>query len=691
MNYPPPPWNLSGTACLSVWSVPVDVMSARCPGMRPVTFFRRCFVATIWADYGAAGTLAYAELAAGAAVRAANFPTLTVHDIWVNDEAAATSCGNTVLGSMRCSRETPAWLCCRRIWSDPMLDLSRARARMVDVQIARRGVRDRRVLDAMRRVPREAFVEPGLEEFAYEDGPLPIGEGQTISQPYIVAFMIEAAEVAPGGSVLEVGAGSGYAAAVMSQIADRVYAIERHPSLAEAARQRFQELGYDNVELRVGDGTKGWPEAAPFEAILVAAGGPEVPQALKEQLAVGGRLVIPVGEQERFQTLLKVTRKSEADYEEEDLGAVAFVPLIGEQGWAEDGRRAASNHVPGQSQTLPEMIAGAAEALPGLDDPAFGRLFDRFADRRVVLLGEASHGTSEFYRARAVITQRLIEEHGFTIVPVEADWPDAAPVDRYVRHRPAPGRAEAPFQRFPTWMWRNLEVAALIEWMRKYNEGVPDLDRLAGFYGLDIYNMSGSIAAVLAYLDKVDPEAAAVARERYGCLTPWQKEPATYGCAVLTSGYRKCEQAVIDQCRDLLQRRLDYAAQDGEGFLDAAQNARLVASAERYYRIMYYGGAESWNLRDTHMFETLCHLLEARGPRSKALVWAHNSHIGDARYTEMGVVREQLNIGQLCRERFGDEAALIGFGTHTGTVASGDRLGRRHGGEARPALAPRQL
>ena len=182
--------------------------------------------------------------------------------------------------------------------------------------------------------------------------------------------------------------------------------------------------------------------------------------------------------------------------------------------------------------------------------------------------------------------------------------------------------------------------------------------------------MSGSIAAVLEYLDKIDPEAAAIARERYGCLTPWQKDPATYGRAVLSAGYRKCEQAVIEQCRALLAKRLEYANEDKDSFLDAAQNARLIASAERYYRIMYYGGAESWNLRDTHMFETLEHLLDARGPESKAVVWAHNSHIGDARFTEMGAVRGELNIGQLCRERFGDQAALIGFGTHAGTVSA---------------------
>ncbi|MBB3236236.1 protein-L-isoaspartate(D-aspartate) O-methyltransferase [Phyllobacterium endophyticum] len=547
-----------------------------------------------------------------------------------------------------------------------MLDLSRARDRMVDMQIARRGINDPHTLEAMRRVPREAFVEAGFEEFAYEDSPLPIGEGQTISQPYIVAHMIAAAAIKPGETVLDVGTGSGYAAAVASQIADRVYTIERHPPLAEAAGRRLHELGYDNVEVRVGDGTKGWPEAAPFDVILVAAGGPEVPRALKEQLVTGGRLVIPVGLDETSQRLLKLTRTSQSDYETEDLGAVMFVPLIGEQGWSDGSGNLA---VKARELTLPQMISEAAEPLPDPDDDAFGELFDRFADRRVVLLGEASHGTSEFYRARAAITQRLIEKHGFTIVAVEADWPDAAEIDRYVRHRPKRYDQSPPFQRFPTWMWRNTDVEAFTIWLREHNAALAS-ERRAGFYGLDIYNMSGSIAAVLHYLDEIDPAAAAIARQRYGCLTPWQSEPSTYGRAVLSAGYRKCEEAVIAQCRDLLERKLDYAAKDGADFLNAAQNARLVASAERYYRIMYYGGADSWNLRDTHMFETLNHILESRGPDAKAVVWAHNSHIGDARHTDMGLIRDELNIGQLCRQRFGEKSALIGLGTHTGTVAA---------------------
>jgi len=219
-----------------------------------------------------------------------------------------------------------------------MLDPAQARDRMVDRQIAARGVRDPRVLEAMRQVPREAFVEPGYEDLAYEDGPLPIGEGQTISQPYIVAHMIEAAGVKPGDSVLEVGAGSGYAAAVLSRIADRVHAVERIAALVASARRRLDALGYDNIALRAADGTLGWPEAAPFDAIVVSAGGPAVPDALRAQIAHGGRLIIPVGARRGGQHLLRVTRVGAERYGEEDLGLVVFVPLVGAQGWAEEPR-----------------------------------------------------------------------------------------------------------------------------------------------------------------------------------------------------------------------------------------------------------------------------------------------------------------------------------------------------------------
>lgn len=546
---------------------------------------------------------------------------------------------------------------------------------MVERQIARRGLTDRRLLAAFAEVPREDFLPDGLREFAYQDGPLPIGEGQTISQPYIVAAMIDAAEIGPASRVLEVGAGSGYAAAVISRIASEVFAVERHAVLARAAAGRIAALGYGNCEIVAGDGRDGLPDQAPFDAILVAARSEEVPQALKQQLEIGGKLIIPVGGED-VQQLRCVTRTARERWESHDIAPVRFVPLL-PGAVPEDGARTATDHRPARARSLPELIAKHAIPLPEIDDPAFAAAFDRFAQRRVVMLGECSHGTAEFYEARAAITRRFVEQHGFTIVAAEADWPDAAVLDRAIRHRPFRTGSERPFRRFPTWMWRNPVIARLMHDLHALNRERAAED-MAGFYGLDIYNMAGSIEAVLAYLDEHDPEAAAVARERYGCLTPWQGDPAVYGRAAMHPGFARCEAAVIAQCRELLDETLD---KDGEAF-GAAMNARLVASAERYYRIMYYGGAESWNLRDEHMADTLAHLLEQRGPDSKALVWAHNSHIGDARATDMGMVRGEHNLGQLARERWGSDVALIGFGTHAGTVSAasdwdGDREVKR--------------
>jgi protein-L-isoaspartate(D-aspartate) O-methyltransferase len=501
-------------------------------------------------------------------------------------------------------------------------------------------------------------------------------EGQTISQPYIVALMIESAEVRPGDKVLDVGTGSGYAAAILSRIAEKVFTIERHRPLADDARRRCARLGYDNIEVRHGDGTLGWPEAAPFDAILVAAGGPEVPETLRRQLKIGGRMIIPVGKLGEAQELVKVVRDGPDQFHEEDLGPVTFVPLIGAEGFAER----TADGVPSFTRVWPkpvhpprpaeQLIREAAEPLPAPEDEAFGAFFDRFArTSRIVLLGEATHGTSEFYRARAAITKRLITQHGFTVVAVEADWPDAAMVDRYVRHKSTHVGSGPAFRRFPTWMWRNVEVAEFVDWLREHN-AAREPGRQTGFFGLDIYNMNAAIHAILHYLDSVDPDAARVARERYGCLTPWQRDPAAYGRMALTTGYAKCEISVTLALRDLLKKQLDYEAKDRDSFLDAAQNARLIAAAERYYRVMYYGTAESWNLRDRHMFETLEHLLDWRGPGTKAVVWAHNSHVGNAAATDMGFARGEINIGQLCRERFGQQAALIGFGTDHGTVAA---------------------
>jgi len=559
-----------------------------------------------------------------------------------------------------------------------MVAFAEQRERMVERQIVSRGVRDARVLAAMRAVPRENFVPETTREFSYQDAPIPIEEGQTISQPYIVAVMIEALGLAPGDRVLEIGAGSGYVAAVLSRIAREVFAIERYESLADLARERIRELGYDNVEIRHGDGTLGLPEHAPYDAIIVAAGAPSIPDSVLRQLEVGGRLVIPVGDDLRTQELLCVRRTGEHEFERESLGRVRFVPLIGSEGWALDGVPIAPQRArrpllitPPKRKRLSGLIAEHCEPFEEIEEADLGPLLERIGQARVVLIGEATHGTSEFYRMRARITRALIRRRGFNIVGIEGDWPDARMIDRYVReHGGAPLQA-ATFSRFPTWMWRNRETRRFVDWLAEHN---ANAGAQVSVHGLDLYSLYSSIGAVLDYLDRVDPAAAADARVRYGCLSPWEMDPAMYGRAVASGRIAGCEEEVVGMLTDLLERRAAYVAQDGDAFFDAERNAAVVRAAERYYRIMYYGSRDSWNLRDRHMFETLESILAHRGDDAKAVVWAHNSHVGNAAATEMGA-RGEFNIGQLARETYGNGAYLMGFGTDHGTVAAASNWG----------------
>jgi erythromycin esterase-like protein len=323
---------------------------------------------------------------------------------------------------------------------------------------------------------------------------------------------------------------------------------------------------------------------------------------------------------------------------------------------------------------LADRIAAIARPLPDPAEPGFAEAFDDLAGARIVLLGECTHGTAEFHRARDAITRRLVDLHGFSVVALEADWPDAAQVDAHVRGLPRPAGADGPpFSRFPTWMWRNAEFAAFVAWLRGRNLQVPP-DRRAAVRGLDIYGLDRSMAAVLAYLDAHDPRLAAEARAHYACLDPWRREPERYGRTALAEGFARCEEAVATVLRDILERTAGQAAaergSDGHALFDARRNARLVAEAERYHRAMYLGRADGWNLRDRHMAETLDALLE-RDPSAKAVVWAHNSHLGDARATAMAS-RGEVNLGQLARERHGDAVRIVGFGTHAGTVAAAD-------------------
>lgn len=320
-----------------------------------------------------------------------------------------------------------------------------------------------------------------------------------------------------------------------------------------------------------------------------------------------------------------------------------------------------------------------ATAHPLGDDDEFSPLLRAMGDSRYVLMGEASHGTHEFYTARARLTQRLIEEQGFTAVIVEADWPDAYRVNRFVRGTPDDPDTESAlsgFLRFPTWMWRNHDVVDFLSWLRQHNETLPAGAVKCGFYGMDLYSLNTSIGEVLRYLERIDPKAAEKARRRYACFEHFGPDPQAYGYAAGFELSKSCEDEVVNQLKELIRHAADYAARDGriaeDEYFFAEQNARLVKNAEGYYRSMFHGLDPSWNLRDTHMAGTVDALLahlDRLGRHTKAVVWAHNSHLGDARATE-AADRGEINVGQLLRQRHEGEVFSIGFTTHTGHVTA---------------------
>jgi erythromycin esterase-like protein/predicted phosphoribosyltransferase len=415
-------------------------------------------------------------------------------------------------------------------------------------------------------------------------------------------------------------------------------------------------------------------------------------------------VAIPTGSPETCEEL-----KAEVD---EVVCAITPDPFLAVGHWYEDFSQTTDEEVrdllarrqqPEAAQTskgttdegLLDAVRKAAHPLTG-DAGDYDPLMELIGESRFVLLGEASHGTHEFYRERARITQRLIKEKGFTAVAVEADWPDAYRVNRYVRGASDDVDAEealSDFRRFPRWMWRNSDVVDFVEWLRTHNDTVSSAGSKAGFYGLDLYSLHASMKAVIQYLERIDPDAASRARARYACFDHFGPDPQVYGFIAATDRSKSCRDEVVNQLVELRRRATEYARRDDriaeEELFYAEQNARLVKNAEEYYRSMFFEDVSSWNLRDSHMVETLDALvahLSRQGRHAKVVVWAHNSHLGDARVTDMGQ-RGERNVGQLMREKYERHVVLIGFTTHHGTVtAASDWGGVAERKRVRPAL-----
>lgn len=413
-------------------------------------------------------------------------------------------------------------------------------------------------------------------------------------------------------------------------------------------------------------------------------------QLLRRKGAARIVVAVPVGPRETIERL-----REQAD---EVIAAIEPDRMLAVSGWYDDFSQVTDeqvqalledecpmtgpprNHAPPftPEATALQQIRKHAKPLTGAAGD-FDGLLEMIGDSSVVLLGESTHGTHEFYKIRAEITKRLILEKGFTAVAAEADWPDAYRVNRYVRGESNDNNgveALAGFKRFPSWMWRNADVLDFIGWLREHNENVPSLAREVGFYGMDIYSLHKSMKEVIHYLEATDPVEAAKARSLYACLDRYGSDPQDYGLFAGSGLNENCRSEVASQLADLRAKEADYLSRDGQAAADeyffAEQNARLVKNAEAYYREMFRSGGSSWNLRDQHMMETLvdliAHLTSTQGT-AKVVVWAHNSHLGDARATEMSR-RGELNIGQLVREAFPDQSKLIGFTTYAGTVTA---------------------
>jgi protein-L-isoaspartate(D-aspartate) O-methyltransferase len=524
---------------------------------------------------------------------------------------------------------------------------------MIEEQLVRRGIADARVLEAFRAVPREAFVPERLGEVAYQDSPLPIGGGQTISQPFVVALTLEALALTGTERVLEIGTGSGYAAALLGRLAAEVHTVERLAALADEARQRLAERGCKNVHVTLGDGSLGLPEHAPYDAIAVAAAGPSVPAALRDQLAVGGRLVMPVV-RNGGQALVRITRQGPATWKEERLLDVTFVPLIGAQAWPEAKRPPAT--VPRDDDTV-RLVQKHAEPVEDLR-----ALADRIGGARVVLLGGAIDGSLELQRLRVRLTQELLARGGFQFVAIEGDWSDAARIDEHVRDlAPRPDLPFHAFTRFPGIRWRNKVVAAFVDDLHARGD--------VGFHGLDVFGTTGAVSLALERVGEHDSEAAREARSRCTTISPWRR-----GVADILTEQAAFEPDLLASLHASLSARTAAVRVAGPRAAEAAR--RAAEDGDTYYRYLLHGALDAWSIRSDAMANMLRALLDDYGPQSRAIVWAHDAHVADATGTETGV-RGHRTLGQLARLAFDGGAYLVGLDAGVGEILASPSWGAK--------------
>lgn len=527
-------------------------------------------------------------------------------------------------------------------------------------QLKDKGISNTLLLEAFKNIPEAFYLSESLHPYFYEDVRIEKSIENTEPRVIVIARMLEQLKVKEEEKILITGVDSIYILVVLSKIYKDVYTVETNNTYANWTLEVLKTIDITNVHIKIGNPEKGWEEKGPFDAILIATELKKISSTIKKQLKIGAQLLAPVGPDWSHVMLEIIKRVSEKEFITKATRDSYFIPnpkmipKIGTETYPEN-------------EIIDEIGINSIPFKSIKKFPIEG-LLERIGDAKVVLLGEASHGTSEFYLTRQEITKALIEKKGFNFICAEADWSDAEQINNYVRNQ-YKAQDWMPFVRFPEWMWKNKEVLNFVDWLKEYN---TKNNNTIGFYGLDLYGLENSIDLVIKYLENIDEELAELAKSRYACIIPYMSNPAIYGKLVINNKLESCEKEVLKMLFDLLKNK--NKLNHSQEYFYAYQNATVVIDAERYYKAMYYGSAESWNLRDFHMFYTLKSLLAYYGKDTKTVVWAHNSHVGNALATEM-YARGEINIGHLCREHFGKKSYHIGFGTNTGTVAAARNWG----------------